>query len=246
MATKKPRKSPSRNNDIAESINDNSLKTKKLNIKQYKLTEKQKKFLQLAMAEATKLIFIEGPSGSSKTFLTVLAALQLYNTDNNYEIKYIRTIIESADKGLGSLPGDGPTKIHPFLIPLQEKLEELLPKEERKEFIKNGTIEGVPINFVRGSSWKDKIILVDEAQNFSIKELITVLTRIGENTKMLVCGDSMQSDIGAKSGFKKIMDLFNDEESAERGIHCVTFGEEDIMRSEILKFLVKKFKTLTI
>jgi phosphate starvation-inducible protein PhoH and related proteins len=245
MATKKPRKSPNRNNDIAESINDNSLKTKKLNIKQYKLTEKQKKFLQLSAADTTKVVFIDGPAGVAKTYLSILAALSLYNSNNNYEIKYVRTIIESAERGLGSLPGSAEEKLGPFLIPLEEKLEELLSSSEKRDLLERGIITALPINFVRGSSWKDKIIIGDEFQNANTKEIITVLTRIGENTKVFICGDSMQSDIGTKSGFKKIMDLFNDEESAERGIHCVTFGEEDIMRSEILKFLVKKFKTLT-
>ena len=245
MATKKPRKSPNRNNDIAESINDNSLKTKKLNIKQYKLTEKQKKFLQLSAADTTKVVFIDGPAGVAKTYLSILAALSLYNSNNTYEIKYVRTIIESAERGLGSLPGSAEEKLGPFLIPLEEKLEELLSSSEKRDLLERGIITALPINFVRGSSWKDKIIIGDEFQNANTKEIITVLTRIGENTKVFICGDSMQSDIGTKSGFKKIMDLFNDEESAERGIHCVTFGEEDIMRSEILKFLVKKFKTLT-
>jgi phosphate starvation-inducible protein PhoH len=71
-----------------------------------------------------------------------------------------------------------------------------------------------------------------------------LLTRIGEGTKMFICGDAMQSDIGSKSGFMRIYDLFNDKESEERGIYCFQFDEEDIMRSEILKYIVKVFKKL--
>ena len=216
----------------------------KLNIHQFKLTDKQKKFLKIATYSDTKITFMDGPAGSSKTMLSVIAALQLFNIDNKYEIKYIRTIAESADKHMGSLPGDVNEKINPFLIPLQEKLDELLPENERKQLLKDHVIQSIPINFVRGSSWKDKIIIIDESQNFSTKELITALTRIGEGTRIFVCGDSMQSDINSKSGFLKVMNVFDNLESQEKGIHCFKFEEEDIMRSEILRYLVTKFKTL--
>jgi len=88
------------------------------------------------------------------------------------------------------------------------------------------------------------IVLIDECQNFSTKELITAITRIGENTKMFICGDSMQSDVGNKSGFMKIYDIFNTEESREKGIHCFEFSEEDILRSEILKYIIHTLKKL--
>ena len=81
-------------------------------------------------------------------------------------------------------------------------------------------------------------------KNYSTKELVTLLTRIGEDTKMFICGDSMQSDIGTKSGFTKIYNLFKSEESESKGIHCFQFEEEDIVRSEILKYIVHVFKKL--
>jgi len=243
MATKKTKKGK-QNMEIVDSIRENALKSTRLNIKQFKLSEKQKKFLHLATAETTKIIFIEGVAGTGKSYLSILAALQMYNVNNNYEIKYIRTIIESADRGLGSLPGFIEQKFDPFIAPLQEKLEELLSNEDQKKLFKDKIIEAMPVNFVRGASWKNKIVLIEETQNFSVKELITALTRIGENTKIFVCGDSMQSDINSKSGFLKIMNLFDNEESRAQGIFCVKFTEEDIVRSEILKFLVKKFKQL--
>ena len=129
-------------------------------------------------------------------------------------------------------------------MPLYDKLDELLPVTQSKYLEDQGYIEAFPVNFLRGATWNDKVIIADEAQNYSTKELVTLLTRIGEGTKMFICGDSMQSDIGMKSGFTKIYDLFKSEESERKGIHCFEFDEKDIVRSEILKYIVNVFKKL--
>lgn len=178
------------------------------------------------------------------TFMAVYCALHMLNMNPNYEIKYIRTIAESGERALGALPGTVDEKFNPFMMPLYDKLDELIPVTQSKYLEEEGIIEAFPINFLRGATWRDKIILSDEAQNFSTKELITLMTRIGENTKLFICGDAMQSDIGAKSGFMKIYNLFNNEESEKNGIYCFEFSEEDIMRSQILKYIVSCFKKL--
>jgi phosphate starvation-inducible PhoH-like protein len=98
----------------------------------------------------------------------------------------------------------------------------------------------MPINYLRGSSWKNKVVIADEAQNFTYKELTTLITRIGDNCKLFICGDFMQSDINGKSGFAPMFDLFNDEESEEKGIYSFKFGKEDILRSSILKYIISK------
>tara|TARA_A200000159_G_scaffold143004_1_gene146925 strand:- start:361 stop:675 length:315 start_codon:yes stop_codon:yes gene_type:complete len=101
----------------------------------------------------------------------------------------------------------------------------------------------MPINFLRGANWINKVVVADESQNFTFKELVTMVTRLGENSKLFICGDLMQSDINGKSGLKPMIDLFDDEESKERGIYCFRFTENDIMRSEILKFIIQKLKS---
>jgi phosphate starvation-inducible PhoH-like protein len=98
----------------------------------------------------------------------------------------------------------------------------------------------MPINFLRGASWIDKVIVADEAQNFTFKELLTLVTRIGSNTKLFICGDSMQSDINGKSGFTDMCSIFNDYKSRQKGIEYFEFTEDDIKRSEILKFIIRK------
>jgi len=230
--------------ELEEIVTENQFKHVKLNIKDFKLTEKQKNIVNTAFDKNSKIIFINGPAGSSKTFLAVYCALHLFNTRSYSEIKYIRTIAESGERALGALPGTVDEKFNPFMIPLYDKLDELIPLNQSKYLEQQKMIEALPVNFLRGATWKDMIVLIDECQNFSTKELITAITRIGENTKMFICGDSMQSDVGSKSGFVKIYDLFNNEESREKGIHCFEFTEEDILRSEILKFIIHILKKL--
>jgi len=229
---------------LEETIQDNSFRSFKLNVKDFKLTDKQKSLAQIAFDKNTKVVFVSGCAGSSKTFLSVYCALHLLNKHPGFEIKYIRTIAESGDRNLGALPGTIGEKFNPFMMPLYDKLDELIPINQSKALEEQGFIEALPVNYLRGASWKDKIIIADETQNFSTKELTTLITRIGENTKMFICGDPMQSDIGNKSGFSKMFDLFNNEESEKQGIYCFEFGEEDIMRSEILKYIVKVLKGL--
>lgn len=214
----------------------------KFHLNKVSFTEKQKKFYDIASDENTKIMFISGPAGSSKTFISVYSALRMLSSNSELDLIYVRTIIESAEKGLGALPGDLNEKFNPYMIPLIEKLDEVLPRNDtsKKELIENGRVEAMPINFLRGVSWKDKIIIMDEAQNATFKELTTLVTRIGENCKLFICGDLLQSDINGKSGFGDMMDLFDDSESEESGIHCFRFNISDIKRSKILKFIIKK------
>tara|TARA_B100000212_G_scaffold342604_1_gene331231 strand:- start:34843 stop:35565 length:723 start_codon:yes stop_codon:yes gene_type:complete len=207
-----------------------------------KLTEKQKRFLSLAFNEETKIMFIAGPAGSTKTYMAVYSALRLLSAFEELDLLYVRTAIESADKGLGALPGGIDEKLNPYMAPLEDKLYEMLPRTNtaKKEMLDSGRISAMPINYLRGSSWIDKIVVADEAQNFTYRELTTLITRIGNNCKLFVCGDFMQSDINGKSGFAPMFDLFNDKQSIDMGIHCFKFGKEDILRSEILKYIIGK------
>lgn len=226
-----------------ENLNQNAFKPK-ITIKGLKLSDKQKTFVDIAMDPECKIMFVSGPAGSTKTYMAVFAALRKLQKSEETDLLYVRTAIESAEKGLGALPGTIEEKFNPYMAPLEDKLDEMLPKTNsiKYELIKNGRVQAMPINFLRGASWIDKIVIADESQNFTFKELVTLITRIGDNTRLFVCGDIMQSDINEKSGFKDMMNLFDDQESKERGIHCFRFNENDIFRSEILKYIIKKLK----
>jgi phosphate starvation-inducible protein PhoH and related proteins len=224
--------------ELTSSI-ERSIKFKK---RRFKFTPKQCRLIEKIMDDQISIIFISGPAGSSKTFLAVYGFLQLMQQDYEKDIIYIRSIAESADKGLGSLPGDIAEKFDPFLMPLYDKVEEILNPGDAVFLKNNNKITAMPINYLRGASWYNKLICVDEAQNCTLKELTTLITRIGEKTKIIIAGDFMQSDINGRSGFYEMFQRFNDEESKEKGIHTFTFNEQDIVRSEILKFIVAKLQ----
>lgn len=211
-------------------------------LRSFRLSEKQKKLLDLCMDPETKIIFISGPAGSSKTYMAIYSALRVMQEFKEMDLLYIRTIIESAERGLGALPGDLQEKFNPYIMPLLEKLDEIIPRETtvKKELLQDKRIDAMPINFLRGASWKNKIVIMDEAQNATLKELTTLITRIGENTKLFICGDLLQSDINGRSGFNEIIKVFSDQESSDKGIYSFKFGTADIKRSEILKFIIKK------
>lgn len=206
------------------------------------LTNRQKEFLKLALDNNTKVVFLSGPSGSSKSFLSVLAVLELMNLKKVSDLIYIRSVVESSDNKMGYLPGDANEKLSPYLEPLLEKLEEMLDTSDINTLQKEKRIVAKPTGYLRGLSWNAKGIIMDEAQNSTFKELTTLLTRVGHFSKLFICGDPMQSDINGKSGFEKMCNVFNDEESANKGIHVFYLTEEDIVRSEIVRYIVKKLE----
>ena len=213
-------------------------------INSLRLTDRQKLFLSLALRKDTNIMFVSGPAGSTKTYMAVYGALRHLGANETLDLLYVRTIIESADKGLGSLPGDIEEKFNPYMMPLEDKLLEMLPKTNtaKAEMLDSGRISAMPINYLRGASWKDKIVIADEAQNFTFKELTTLITRLGKGCKLFICGDFMQSDINGKTGFKKMFKTFDDEESRRKGIHSFSFTKEDIMRSDLQKFIIGKLE----
>jgi phosphate starvation-inducible PhoH-like protein len=215
-----------------------------LRILDRELTEKQKKFIELALDKKVKMLLVSGPAGSTKTYLSVLAALLLMNEKKVSDLLYVRSIVESADTKMGTLPGEADDKLSPYKRPLIDKLDELLPREDIQYLIKDERIEGLPVGYLRGLNWNAKAVIGDEMQNCTKKELITLMTRAGEFSKIFLCGDPQQSDINGRSGFQAIFNLFNDDDSKEHGIYTFEFNEDDILRSALVKFIVKKVKNL--
>ena len=219
-----------------------SLTKTNIKLKKVSLTDKQLALLKIIFDNDSKIIFISGPAGTSKTYVAIYGALQLYNMNNDRGITYVRTIAESGEKSLGALPGEMAEKINPYMMPMNEKLDELLIPGQASIVKEKEIIKGMPVNYLRGASWRNEIVIADESQNFTFKELTTLMTRLGEGSKLLICGDPMQSDINGRSGFADMYSLFNDSESKEQGIHTFYFGPEDIKRSEILKYVISKIQ----
>jgi len=187
-----------------------------LSIYNRELTEHQNQFLELAKDKNTKIMFVSGPAGSSKTYLSVLHALKMIDEKRVSDLVYIRSAVESSDSKLGYLPGEADEKMAPYLQPLLDKLIEFLPKNEVDVLQKDGRISSVPVGFLRGLNWNAKVIIADEAQNMTWKELFTLITRVGEFSKVFILGDPEQSDINGKSGFIKMVNMFDDEESRQK------------------------------
>jgi len=216
-----------------------------LTIRSLKWTEKQKQFIELATNKDTRIIFVNGPAGTSKSILSTYVSLLLLNEKKISDIIYIRSAVESSDSKIGYLPGDANEKLQYYNLPFLEKLDELLPRAEVDKLEKDARISMYPINYSRGMSWAAKAIILDECQNSTKKEIVTVLTRLGEFSRCFVLADPMQTDLPSNKagGFEDLFHLFSDENSKSMGIHTFTFDEEDIVRSKIVRFIVNKLKS---
>jgi len=209
----------------------------------FHFNEHHKAFVDKAFDDNSHIIFCDGPAGSSKTYCATYVALSMLRDKKIDEVIYIRSIVESATRKLGSLPGEVDDKFKPWSIPLIEKCDELVGKQITNMLFESEYIKCTPVNFLRGATFSNSVVIVDEAQNLEHSELVTILTRYGRNCKLFVIGDSLQSDI-QKSGFKNIMSGFDSKESDEHGIHVFHFTEDDITRSKLLKFIVKVIATI--
>jgi|TARA_B100001113_G_scaffold226890_1_gene186278 phosphate starvation-inducible protein PhoH len=220
----------------------------KFHIENFDWTDRQKEFINIALAKESKILFAKGPAGCSKTLLSVYCALHLLNEGKVSEIVYIRSAVESSDSRMGFLPGDADQKLHFYNLPFLHKMEELVCPNVIKKLQKDERVSTYPVNFCRGMSWNSKCLIFDECQNSTLKEIVTVLTRLGMGSKCFVLADPAQTDLknGARGGYEKIQSVFGDEESEEFGINTFEFDETDVVRSELVKFLVTKFKDLSV
>jgi phosphate starvation-inducible PhoH-like protein len=184
------------------------------------------------------IIISTGPAGTGKTFVsTSYAAEQLYYKRIE-KLILTRPNVESSET-LGFLPGSLNEKYQPYLVPFMETLEKSLGKSFVKYLIESKVIEPVPIGFLRGRTFDNAIVILDEAQNCTKKELKTLLTRIGNNCKMILEGDIDQVDIEEHlSGLKDASDRL----SNIRGLEVVKFTEEDIVRSRLCRQIVEAYK----
>lgn len=207
------------------------------------LTERQKAIIETMLDKSAKCVFIDGYWGVAKSYISVLSALKLLNQKKIDGILYVRNLVEASSTGeVGLLPGGLNEKMAPYNAILYEKLGELLPKEEIKKLTEDERIECVPLSFVRGRSWNCKAIIVDEAASMSFDDLLLILSRCGQFTRIFVIGDSAnQNDIGNKSGFRKMFELLDDMESKENGVYCFELRDKaDIVRSGFVRFLMEK------
>jgi phosphate starvation-inducible protein PhoH and related proteins len=182
-------------------------------------------------------VIVLGPSGTGKTYIAATAAANAYAVRSIDKIIITRPNV-SVGKDLGYLPGTLEEKYAPWVLPVFEVLEQQLGKGVVETGVKNGNIEMAPLSTMRGRSFSNAFVIVDEAQNLTIHEVKMLLTRIGENCKIIVNGDLRQSDIKEQSGLSKIMHL---AKKYNMDIPVVEFTVDDIVRSAICKAWVVAF-----
>lgn len=214
-----------------------------LTVREFPWTEKQKRFIQLAQDKNTKIIFVDGLWGTAKTLLAVYCSLKLLADKKISDIIYIRNPVESTKHGqVGFLKGSVEEKIAPYTAPFFDKLEELLPPAEVNKLKEDKRVNCYPVGHLRGLSWNCKAVIVDEASCMTKEDLFLTLSRVGEFSKVFVIGDTKQNDIGKHSGFAEVFAIFKqDQESIDNGVITMEFKDEsDILRSKLLRFLMKK------
>lgn len=206
--------------------------------KPFHFNENHKGFYDSIKCDDTNMTFVDGPAGSAKSYIAVLAALELFKEKKIKNIIYIRSVIESASRSIGSLPGEVDDKFLPYAMPLLEKVKEITDDATCLQLKTANIISAIPVNFCRGLTFNDSMVIIDEAQNLTKSEIVTILTRFGKNSRYVVCGDLKQSDIGKLSGYKEIYNKFDTLEAAQNHIHIYKFGQSEIVRSKILRFIV--------
>jgi phosphate starvation-inducible PhoH-like protein len=241
-ARKRPRREIEDENSIMKVLKEKSEKVSFHMKPSYNLKPKHQEFLRLIQDSRTNMIFVNGPAGTAKTYVGAYGAMLQMKDEKFDGLIYIRSIIESASESIGALPGEVGDKFQPYSMPLIEKLNEIVDHGSIAPLFDNGTIRAIPVNFVRGLTFNKSVVIIDEAQNLTKKELTTILTRFGNKSLYIVCGDTFQNDI-KETGFEKVFAAFDTDASRRKGIHCLTFTKHEIVRSEILKFIVEVLET---
>lgn len=195
-------------------------------------------FKYLETIDDSTITFGVGPAGTGKTFLAVASAVKMYSENKIKKIVLTRPAVEAGER-LGYLPGDLSQKIDPYLVPLFDSLEYFFGNETLKYLIEKRNIEIVPLAYMRGRTLNDACIILDEAQNATISQIKMFLTRLGENSKMIITGDETQIDLNNKtfSGLKKTRKTLSSIEE----VSVLEFENTDIVRNKIVSKILEIF-----
>ena len=185
------------------------------------------------------MVFAVGPAGSGKTYTAIALAVRALKNKEVKKLILCRPAVEAGEK-LGFLPGDMKEKIDPYLQPLYDALEDMIPPQKLKEFMELGIIQIAPLAFMRGRTLNDAVVILDEAQNTTIPQLKMFLTRMGMNTKMIVTGDLTQIDLpsSVRSGLSHAMHLLR----GIKGIGIVELNKKDIVRHKLVTRIVEAYE----
>ncbi len=185
------------------------------------------------------LTFALGPAGTGKTYIAIALAVKALKNREVRKIILSRPAVEAGEK-LGFLPGDMKDKIDPYLQPLYDALEDMIPAVKLKEYMETNVIQIAPLAFMRGRTLNDAVIVLDEAQNTTVHQIKMFLTRLGMNAKMIITGDATQIDLprSVQSGLMQALHILKDVP----GIGRVEFGKKDIVRHSLVQRIVEAYE----
>ena len=200
-------------------------------------TENQQKLVKTF--ETNDLVFALGPAGSGKTYVAIALAVRALKNKEVKKIILSRPGVEAGEK-LGFLPGDMKDKIDPYLQPLYDALQDMIPAAKLKDLMENNVIQIAPLAFMRGRTLSDAVIILDEAQNTTTHQIKMFLTRLGMNAKMIVTGDMSQIDLPSSqtSGLVQAIKILK----GVAGIGKVEFGKKDIVRHKLVQRIVEAYE----
>ncbi|MHC4757552.1 MAG: PhoH family protein, partial [Planctomycetota bacterium] len=200
-------------------------------------TKGQLKYVETMIAN--DLTFCIGPAGTGKTYLAVAVAVSMLRKKQIRRIILARPAVEAGEK-LGFLPGDLQAKVNPYLRPLFDALEDMMDFPQMKKFMELDIIEIIPLAFMRGRTLNGSVVICDEAQNTSPMQMLMILTRLGQGSKMIITGDITQIDLesGQKSGMVEAIEILR----RIKGIGYVELEQKDIVRHHLVQKIVKAYE----
>lgn len=225
------------NTDRHASFDESSILVPGAIRKVYPKTQNQADYIRLL--RKNDMVFCTGPAGSGKTFLAVAEALRLVLSREKSGIVLTRPVVE-AGENLGYLPGDLDQKISPYLRPLYDAMETVIPRDMVRKLVENGIVETAPLAYMRGRTINNSVIILDEAQNTTCEQMKMFLTRMGSGSKVFVTGDITQVDLPKRvnSGLVHAVSLL--QKISEIGIFKMT--TEDVVRSSLVRKIVQAYE----
>lgn len=184
------------------------------------------------------MVFATGPAGSGKTYMSIALAVRSLKNKEIRKIVLSRPAIEAGEK-LGFLPGDMRDKIDPYLQPLYDALEDMIPQQKLREMMEQNVVQIAPLAFMRGRTLSDAVVILDEAQNTTTAQIKMFLTRMGTNTKMIITGDCSQVDLprGVRSGLSEALEILK----GIKGIGFIEMTRKDIVRHRLVTRIVEAY-----
>ncbi|MCS7034010.1 MAG: PhoH family protein [Phycisphaerae bacterium] len=199
-------------------------------------TEGQQRYVQAILEN--DLTFCTGPAGTGKTYLAVAVAVSLLKRGEMKRLVLARPAVEAGER-LGFLPGDLQAKVNPYLRPLFDALHDMMDFEQVKRFMVNDVIEVIPLAFMRGRTLNDSVIILDEAQNTTVAQMLMFLTRLGHGSKMIVTGDASQIDL-PRQETSGLVDAFS-RLGGIKGIGRIELERSDIVRHRLVQNIVNAY-----